>query len=96
MQANQLSVRLELQADCYAGIWAHYADKERQIVEVGDLEEAINAASAIGDDTLQQQSGGRVRPESFTHGSSKQRTDWFRRGFAGGEVDSCNTFRDAR
>lgn len=95
-QANQLSVRLELQADCYAGLWGRYADKERQIVEIGDLEEAINAASAIGDDTLQQKSGGRVRPESFTHGSSKQRTDWFRRGFADGEVDSCNTFRDAR
>lgn len=93
-QANQLSVRLELQADCYAGMWGHYADRERQIVETGDLEEAINAASAIGDDTLQKQSGGPVRPESFTHGSSTQRMEWFRRGFEAGRVDSCDTFRD--
>ena len=93
VQANQLSVRLELQADCYAGIWGHYADKERQIIEMGDLEEAINAASAIGDDTLQRQAGGQVRPESFTHGTAQQRMEWFRRGFDSGRIDSCNTFQ---
>lgn len=92
-EANQLSVRLELQADCYAGIWGHHADKERKIVEMGDLEEAINAASAIGDDRLQQQAGGVVRAESFTHGSSAQRMEWFRRGYQQGRVEACNTFR---
>jgi predicted metalloprotease len=92
-QANRLSVRMELQADCYAGIWGRYADKERQLVEMGDLEEAINAASAIGDDTLQKQAGGPVRPESFTHGSSKQRMAWFKRGFDEGKIESCNTFQ---
>jgi predicted metalloprotease len=92
-QANQLSVKLELQADCYAGIWGHYADTERQMLEDGDIEEALNAASAIGDDKLQQQAGGNVRPESFTHGSSKQRVTWFKRGFEQGKVDACNTFK---
>jgi hypothetical protein len=75
VQANQLSARLELQADCYAGIWGHYADRERHIVEMGDLEEAINAASAIDDDTLQRQAGGQVRPESFTQGTAQQRME---------------------
>jgi predicted metalloprotease len=84
-QANQLSVKLELQADCYAGIWGHYADTERQML-------ALNAASAIGDDKLQQ-AGGAVRPESFTHGSSKQRMEWFKRGFELGKVEACNTFK---
>lgn len=92
-QANQLSVKLELQADCYAGIWGHYADTERQMLEEGDIEEALNAASAIGDDKLQQQAGGTVRPESFTHGSSKQRVAWFKRGFEQGKVEECNTFK---
>jgi predicted metalloprotease len=92
-QANQLSVKLELQADCYAGIWGYYADTERQMLEGGDIEEALNAASAIGDDNLQQQAGGAVRPESFTHGSSKQRVEWFKRGFEQGKVEACNTFK---
>lgn len=92
-QANQLSVKLELQADCYAGIWGYYADSERQMLEEGDIEEALNAASAIGDDKLQQQAGGVVRPESFTHGSSKQRVAWFKRGFEQGKVEACNTFK---
>ena len=92
-QANQLSVKQELQADCYAGIWGYYADTDRQMLEEGDIEEAINAASAIGDDKLQQQAGGSVRPESFTHGSSKQRVEWFKRGFEQGKVEACNTFK---
>ncbi len=92
-QANQLSVKLELQADCYAGIWGYYADSERQMLEKGDIEEALNAASAIGDDKLQQQAGGVVRPESFTHGTSKQRVAWFKRGFEQGKVEACNTFK---
>ena len=92
-QANQLSVKLELQADCYAGIWGYYANTERQMLEEGDIEEALNAASAIGDDNLQQQAGGTVRPESFTHGSSKQRVAWFKRGFEQGKVEACNTFK---
>jgi predicted metalloprotease len=92
-QANQLSVKLELQADCYAGIWGYYADSERQMLEEGDIEEALNAASAIGDDALQQQAGGVVRPESFTHGTSKQRVAWFKRGFEQGKVEACNTFK---
>jgi len=92
-QANELSVRLELQADCYAGIWAHNAQKMKNILEPGDVEEALNAASAIGDDRLQQQSQGRVTPDSFTHGSSAQRVSWFKRGFEGGDLQSCDTFR---
>ncbi|MEO0935945.1 MAG: neutral zinc metallopeptidase, partial [Cyanobacteria bacterium J06641_2] len=79
-QANQLSVRLELQADCFAGIWAHHAHRQRQIIEQGDVEEAINAAASIGDDRLQKQSRGYVVPESFTHGSSTQRVKWFKTG----------------
>jgi uncharacterized protein len=91
-QANAMSVRLELQADCFAGIWAHHADRSRQLLESGDIEEGLNAASAIGDDRLQKQSRGYVAPESFTHGSSAQRVTWFKRGFASGEVASCDTF----
>jgi predicted metalloprotease len=91
-EANQLSVRLELQADCLAGVWAARADKARGILEAGDVEEALNAASAIGDDRLQQQGGGTVVPESFTHGTSEQRQHWFRTGLASGDPSSCDTF----
>jgi hypothetical protein len=88
---NEASVRQELQADCYAGVWGHSADA-RKIVEVGDLEAALTAASAIGDDRLQQQSGRGVNPETFTHGSSAQRVRWFRRGFETGRLEACDTF----
>jgi hypothetical protein len=91
-QANQLSVRLELQADCFAGIWAHHANRARNIIESGDIEEALNAASAIGDDRLQQRSRGYAVPESFTHGSSAQRVRWFKRGIETGDLKSCDTF----
>ena len=90
-QANDLSVRLELQADCYAGVWGFYA-KQKNILDPDDLEEALRAASAIGDDTLQRQSGGRVVPDSFTHGSSEQRMRWFRAGFDTGDIRRCDTF----
>lgn len=92
---NRLSVLQELQADCFAGIWGHYADKDFQMLEAGDLEEALNAASAIGDDQLQQQASGRIRPEAFTHGTSKQRMEWFTRGMETGDVKACNTFAKA-
>jgi predicted metalloprotease len=90
---NQLSVRLELQADCLAGVWAYHADRTREVVEPGDIDEALNAASQIGDDRLQQQSRGYVTPDSFTHGTSEQRARWFRRGYASGNLNSCNTFQ---
>ncbi len=90
--ANQLSVRMELQADCFAGVWANHADTARKIVEPGDIEEALNAASAIGDDKLQQQGQGYVVPESFTHGTSEQRMEWFGRGYQTGDIDQCDTF----
>ncbi len=92
-EANQLSVLQELQADCFSGIWAHHADRERNILEAGDIEEALNAASQIGDDSLQKQQRGYVNPDSFTHGTSAQRVEWFRRGFTSGDVDQCNTFQ---
>lgn len=91
-EANALSVRQELQADCFAGIWAHNADRSRQLLEQGDIEEGLNAASAIGDDRLQKQTRGHVAPESFTHGSSEQRVRWFKRGFDSGDVQTCDTF----
>ncbi|MBX2866333.1 MAG: zinc metallopeptidase [Leptolyngbyaceae cyanobacterium MAG.088] len=91
-EANQLSVRLELQADCFAGVWANRADQARDILESGDIEEALNAASQIGDDRLQQQSRGFIVPESFTHGSSAQRVRWFKQGLATGDIEQCNTF----
>jgi hypothetical protein len=94
-EANRLSVRQELQADCFAGLWAHHAQRSRQILEEGDIEEALNAASAIGDDRLQQQGRGHVTPDSFTHGSSAQRVEWFRRGFSSGNLEQCNTFQAA-
>ena len=90
---NKLSVRLELQADCLAGIWAHHANRTRKILESGDVEEAMNAATAIGDDRLQQQSRGYVTPESFSHGTSAQRVRWFRKGLDSGQINQCNTFQ---
>lgn len=92
VQYNQLSVRLELQADCFAGVWAHHAQTARQILENGDIEAAMNAAAKIGDDALQQQSQGHVVPESFTHGSSAQRVRWFNNGLQHGSVQRCDTF----
>jgi predicted metalloprotease len=94
-EANSMSVRMELQADCYAGLWAHHAERARQILQSGDVEEALGAASAIGDDRLQRQSQGVVIPESFTHGSSEQRVRWFRRGLERGDTQSCDTFSTA-
>ena len=89
--ANALSVRIELQADCFAGIWAHHADSERNLLEEGDVEEALNAAAAIGDDRLQEQSQGYVVPDSFTHGSSEQRVKWFKTGWKSGDPTVCDT-----
>jgi uncharacterized protein len=90
-QYNALSVRLELQADCFAGVWAHHANN-RQLLEAGDVDEAMNAASAIGDDTIQRRTQGRIVPESFTHGSSEQRKRWFMTGMKTGQISACNTF----
>ncbi len=90
-QANQLSVKQELQADCFAGIWGKYV-KDKGLMDVGDFESAMNTASAIGDDRLQQQNGGRVVPDSFTHGTSKERQAWFNRGFTTGSIQACDTF----
>jgi len=92
VEANALSVRQELQADCFAGIWAHNADQSRRLLEAGDIEEGLNAANAIGDDRLQRQSQGYVSPDSFTHGTSEQRVSWFRRGFSTGDMNQCDTF----
>lgn len=91
-EANQLSVAQELQADCYAGIWAHHAQQSRQILEAGDVEEALGAASAIGDDRIQKRTQGHVVPDAFTHGSSAQRMAWFKRGFEQGNLEACDTF----
>jgi uncharacterized protein len=91
--ANALSVKLELQADCLAGIWGHFADREYAMIETGDIEEALNAAAAIGDDHLQEQARGTIRPEQFTHGTSKQRVEWFKRGVETGAISDCNTFK---
>lgn len=91
-EANLLSVKQELQADCFAGVWGYYAKTQSNMLEEGDLEEALVAASAIGDDRLQQQSRGYVTPDSFTHGSSEQRVRWFRKGFSTGSVEACDTF----
>jgi predicted metalloprotease len=91
-QANALSVRVELQADCFAGIWAHDAQQARQVLEQGDLEEALNAATQIGDDNLQKRSRGTIVPETFTHGTGAQRVSWFKRGYQTGSVNQCDTF----
>lgn len=91
--ANALQVRMELQADCYAGIWANHADTARQLLEAGDIDEALAAASAVGDDTIQRRVQGHVNQESFTHGSGAQRQEWFRRGYSSGQVADCDTFR---
>lgn len=94
-EANQYSVRLELQADCYAGVWAHHADGENRILEAGDVEEAMTAAAAIGDDALQKQAQGYAVPDSFTHGTSAQRQRWFNQGLKLGDVNKCDTFNVA-
>jgi predicted metalloprotease len=91
-QGNALSVKLELQADCFAGVWAFHANQARGILESGDIEGALKAATAIGDDTLQRQGRGQVVPDSFTHGSSEQRVRWFTRGIQSGKLNECNTF----
>jgi predicted metalloprotease len=90
--ANQLSVMVELQADCFAGVWANHANRSRQILEEGDVEEGLTAAAAVGDDRLQREAQGYVVPESFTHGSSEQRVRWFRRGLESGSLSKCDTF----
>ncbi|MDR6774118.1 neutral zinc metallopeptidase [Azospirillum sp. BE72] len=90
--ANALSVRLELQADCFAGLWGNHANRDRRMLEPGDVEEALTAASAIGDDRLQRQASGTVSPDSFTHGSSAQRVRWFRTGLESGRIEACDTF----
>ena len=92
-QQNQLQVLMELQADCYAGIWAHHAERSRQILEQGDIEEALAAASAVGDDTIQKRMQGYVQPESFTHGTAQQRMQWFKRGLETGSMQACDTFK---
>lgn len=91
-EANRYSVRLELQADCYAGVWAHHADGQNRILEAGDVEEAMRAAAAIGDDALQKQAQGYAVPDSFTHGTSEQRMRWFNKGLQLGDVNQCDTF----
>jgi len=91
-ESNKLSVQQELQADCLAGVWANHANSARQLLETGDVEEGLTAASAIGDDTLQKQSRGYVSPDSFTHGSSAQRVKWFKIGLASGDMNRCDTF----
>jgi uncharacterized protein len=90
--SNALSVRVELQADCFSGVWANHAHQERGLIEAGDIEEALGAASAVGDDTLQKRSSGRVVPDSFTHGSAEQRVRWFETGYRSGKIDACDTF----
>ena len=92
-EANQMSIRVELQADCFAGMWGHYT-KQKGILEQGDLEEALNAAQQIGDDTLQKKMQGYVVPESFNHGTSQQRMTWFKRGFDTGKIGDCDTFNN--
>ena len=92
-RSNALSVRLELQADCFAGVWANRAQATKQIVEAGDIDEALNAATQIGDDTLQRKASGTVQPDTFTHGTSAQRVHWFKQGFETGQIEQCDTFK---
>jgi predicted metalloprotease len=92
-EANKLSVKIELQADCFSGVWARLDEEKNHILERGDIDEALNAASQIGDDTLQKKAQGYTVPDSFTHGTSKQRREWFYRGFETGDINSCNTFK---
>ena len=92
VEGNALQVKVELQADCYAGVWGHHANKIQQMLEVGDLEEGLAAASAVGDDTIMKRAGARVRPDAFTHGSAKSRVHWFRTGFESGSFEACDTF----
>jgi predicted metalloprotease len=96
VEGNALSVRMELQADCYAGVWGHHAKRERNVIEPGDFEEGLRAAAAIGDDRLQKMSRGQVQPESWTHGSSEQRMTWLKRGLESGDPSVCNTFDTKR
>jgi hypothetical protein len=93
--ANALSVRVELQADCLAGVWASRTESQKHVLEAGDIDEALNAAAAVGDDRLQRRAQGYVVPESFTHGTSAQRSKWFKQGFASGDVNKCDTFSPA-
>ena len=93
VDANRMSVRVELQADCFAGIWAHFTE-QKGILDAGDIDEALNAASRIGDDTLQRQTQGRVVPDSFNHGTSAQRKTWFENGYESGKLSSCDTFNN--
>ena len=95
-RANALSVRLELQADCLAGVWAHHANARQKIIEPGDVEEGIRAASAVGDDTLSRASGRAIAPDAFTHGSSEQRVSWFQTGYQSGRMEACDTFNSGR
>jgi hypothetical protein len=95
-QASDLSVRMELQADCFAGVWANRAERSRQLLSPGDIDEALAAASAIGDDRIQRQTQGYVVPDSFTHGSGEQRQRWFMRGYEAGRPDNCDTFATAQ
>jgi predicted metalloprotease len=92
-KANALQVKVELQADCYAGVWGYHAHKDFDMLDKGDVEEALQAASSIGDDTLQREATGRVRPDGFTHGTSAQRVSWFKKGFLSGDIRECNTFK---
>lgn len=94
-EANAMSVRLELQADCLAGVWGHHANRKARLLEPGDVEEGLRAAAAIGDDQMQRRSGGEVQPESWTHGSSEMRARWLRRGLKTGDFDSCDTFAES-
>jgi predicted metalloprotease len=95
-KANALSVRLELQADCYAGVWGHHANRDRKVIEPGDFEEGMRAAASIGDDTIQEMTQGSIQPESWTHGSGEQRQFWLRRGLQTGDVKQCDTFKETR
>ena len=91
-QGNALQVKMELQADCYAGLWANHTQSRAKILEPGDIEEGLRAAASVGDDHIMKQSGRKIRPESFTHGTSKQRMFWFQRGFETGKLEACDTF----